>query len=228
MADDTETKSPFWLSPEAAARVEAGHREMMAMPETVPIDCTKIVRMSVTDDGGKNHGDDGKFVSKNGASGNNPEPGKKRFDKQRILKSSHGSIDRMVDAAISNSAGSEAMYHDFAHLGSNEIAILRKEFGINAEKWVHSIRGSEVRHILNRQTEYELSEDLEPVTAEDIKSIPELIASSDRMKVKKDRKTGRVGIQYSKRVNGTFVMVSVTATKKEKLRVTSMRKHKLH
>ncbi len=103
--------------------------------------------------------------------------------------------------------------------------MLREAFGVDASRFVHSISEADIRHALEEHGPgRETAADQEPISADDIALIPEIIADPDLVKPASDGK--HYGLQYNKRVNGTLVVIEVVATRKEKLRFKTMRKHK--
>ncbi len=155
--------------------------------------------------------------------GEAPKPPTKKQLPDRKLKGTHATVADLIKDSLTG--GGNSKFVDFSRVTDSEADMLREAFGVDASRFVHSISEADIRHALEEHGPgRETAADQEPISADDIALIPEIIADPDLVKPASDGE--HYGLQYNKRVNGTLVVIEVVATRKEKLRFKTMRKHK--
>ena len=77
---------------------------------------------------------------------------------------------------------------------------IREDYDVDISGYTHILTDNDIRHIYNRHGPH--TNEAYPVTAEDIKSIPQIIENADNVYLVK-RQDGKSGIYYEYRHNGT-------------------------
>jgi proteasome lid subunit RPN8/RPN11 len=139
-------------------------------------------------------------------------------------KSTHPNIAALVKDALAGSGDHTTQQFDFPVLSDAVTDRIRNDTGVETKHYRATIKGQQVRHIINRHGNESRRGQLD-VQVHDIERLAELLTHADTIKRIDDSNDGNPMLEFKKRINGHVFVVTMVAKKAKRLQVKSILKY---
>ena len=144
--------------------------------------------------------------------------------RDRHDQSTHPNIAALSKDALAKSGDSSIQRCDFLKLSTDIVDRIKSETDIDVEQYHATIRGQQIRHIINQHGNESRAGQLD-VKPHDIEQLPMIIAKADTIRRVKDSSENNAAIEFQKRINGHVMVVTMVSKNRKRLEVKSMRKY---